>query len=185
MMTPTDDSLRTHVHPVELLYEDHALILDKLRRAEDRIEAEKRGERAYDRDYWVDLTQFLHIYADIEHHAKEEQILFTAMQHEGVAVEGGPIGFMQAEHEEQRALVARMEESSKEGREEETRNAAHAYLQLSRQHIWKENEIVFKLAIKVLPEQVCQDIFHQFDRLEQHHRTRHSQEWLDGLLGRI
>jgi len=185
MMLPTDDSLRTHVHPVELLYEDHSLILSKLRAAEDRIEAERKGRRAYDRNYWVDLAQFLHIFADIEHHAKEEQILFTAMQHEGVIVEGGPIGFMLAEHEEGRALIKRIEEASSEGREEETRNVAQAFIELSRQHIWKENEILFKLAIKVLPEEVCQDVFHQLDRLEAHHRTRHSQTWLDELLRSI
>ncbi len=185
MMTPSHESSRTHVHPVERLHEDHALILDKLRGAEDRIEAERKGNLVFDPTYWVNLAQFLHIFADIEHHAKEEQILFVAMQDEGISVDGGPIGAMLSEHAEHRALIGRIEDASREGREDECRDAVTEYIQLARQHIWKENEILFKMAIKALPEEVCEDIFHQFDRLEADHRTRHSQAWLEKLLREI
>ena len=184
-MTASNESPRVHVHPVEWLIEDHALILDKLRKAEDRIDAESAGERAFEPDYWNRLAEFLHIFADIEHHAREEQILFVAMQKEGVITEGGPIGFMLAEHQEGRALISRIQESAREGREEECRRAAATYVELARQHIWKENEIIFKLAVKVLPEEACEDIFGQFERLEIDHRNHHPEVWLDDLLRSI
>jgi hemerythrin-like domain-containing protein len=54
------------------------------------------------------VIEFLKVFVDKCHHAKEEELLFPALEKAGIAKEGGPIGMMLQEHEEGRNLVKSM-----------------------------------------------------------------------------
>src|SRR5690606_29377030 len=86
------------------------------------------------------------------HHHKEETILFPALEERGIPREGGPIGMMLFEHEEGRSYMRGMVEAlelATEAPQAATpalfQNVA-AYLRLLRQHIQKEDQILFSMA---------------------------------------
>ena len=66
---------------------------------------------------------------------------------------------MLEEHEQGRALIAQMAEGASPHRAAATRR----YVQLLREHIDKENGIVFPLAEAVVEETVMQDLSRKFD----------------------
>lgn len=85
---------------------------------------------------------------------------------------GGPIGMMLVEHEEARAYVKAMADSLARGGEVPNatkRNLvenARAYLRLLRQHISKEDEILFVMADEVLTAEEQQQLLREFEEHE-------------------
>jgi hemerythrin-like domain-containing protein len=122
---------------------EHVLIL----RALDVLEAaaERDGEGQAD-PAWVALTEWLRDFADARHHAKEERLLFPALEAAGVPRPGGPIEVLLEEHEQGRALVGALREAAPAQRPE----LAREYGRLLRAHIAKEDEILFDLADAML-----------------------------------
>jgi len=105
---------------------------------------------------WKQALDFIRHFADQCHHLKEEKILFVALEEHGIPNEGGPIGMMLIEHEEGRAYVRAMFDAL--GKVEAGDASAQAalcdnakqYLRLLREHIQKEDEILFRMADEVL-----------------------------------
>jgi hemerythrin-like domain-containing protein len=119
---------------------------------------------------WKKVLDFARHFADQCHHLKEEKILFPAMEAHGIPNEGGPIGVMLMEHEEGRSHVRSMFaaveliEAKDQGARESLVANARAYLRLLREHIQKEDEILFRIADDVIPAD------------EQHHLLRTFEE---------
>lgn len=97
-------------------------------------------------------VEFIRNYADAWHHAKEEEILFPAMEASGMPREGGPIGVMLHEHVVGRSYVSKISEylgAAATGDSEArllVQRYALAYADLLTQHIQKENGILFNMA---------------------------------------
>src|SRR5262245_29419487 len=108
-------------------------------------------------DCWRKALDFFSHFADQCHHFKEEQVLFPAMEERGIPRDGGPIGMMLMEHEEGRGLVRLMlaaialMETKNEVAKEILIDTAKAYVRLLKEHIQKEDEILFKIADDVIP----------------------------------
>jgi len=108
-------------------------------------------------DSWKEALDFFSHFADRCHHFKEEQVLFPAMEEHGIPKDGGPIGVMLMEHEEGRSHVRSMHaavvaiEAKSEAAKESLLNSARAYLRLLREHIQKEDEVLFRIADDVIP----------------------------------
>jgi hemerythrin-like domain-containing protein len=90
----------------------------------------------------------------------------------GVPKEGGPIGVMLAEHEQGRAFNRGMEaaaramaagDSSQQG--ELVRNAL-GYVSLLRQHIDKEDGVLFPMAEQAIPAAAQEKLAEEFERIE-------------------
>lgn len=91
-------------------------------------------------------------FADKCHHAKEEDLFFPLLKERGIPGEGGPIGVMLHGHDVGRESVRRMREAA-DGESldaAEFSDAAKAFIPLLRQHIFKENNILFRMAANVL-----------------------------------
>jgi hemerythrin-like domain-containing protein len=82
-------------------HEGIMLMLRILGKMCDKLEA---GEPV-DTGHMKSSVEFLKVFADTCHHAKEEERLFPAMERAGIPKEGGPIGVMLQEHEMGRAYV--------------------------------------------------------------------------------
>lgn len=129
----------------ELLMEEHRAIermLNVLGAIANRLSTGKEvapgdPERALD---------FLSGFADKCHHAKEEGHLFPALVAAGLPQEGGPIGVMLAEHEQGRAYIAAMREALTNGDHPAFAEAAQGYATLLRQHILKEDHVLYPMA---------------------------------------
>lgn len=97
------------------------------------------------------LLEFLREYADHDHHAREERVLFPWLSQRGFPPEIGPVAVMLHEHDEGRALLRHLLAASKHIQidadvREEFATHAEAYCRLLYEHIDKENNVLFVLA---------------------------------------
>lgn len=117
--------------------------------------------------HYGEVVYFLKIFADKCHHGKEENYLFEELVAKGMSVEGGPIGVMLAEHTEGREYIAEMSQGYDEKDVERFNKAATLYRDLLRQHIEKENGVLFVMADNMLDEQAQSKMFKQFELFEE------------------
>jgi hemerythrin-like domain-containing protein len=121
---------------------------------------------------WRKALDFFSHFADQCHHFKEEQVLFPAMEEHGIPREGGPIGMMLTEHEEGRSLIKAMlsaiplVEAKNEAAKEILVDKAKAYLRLLKDHIQKEDEILFRIADDVIPSDEQKALLRSFEEHE-------------------
>lgn len=142
-----------------VMVEEHKLILRMIALVEantHRLEAGRFDEWGF----YLDAVDFIRDYADRFHHAKEEDVLFQALVANGMPAQNSPIAAMLMAHDQGRAYVRGMEEGAlKDLAGDRTQTAeivrnAYGYIALLRDHIDKEDNILYKLAERVLPEGV-------------------------------
>ena len=148
----------------DLLNEHEAIlhvftILDKMLTSLDANE-----ER--DLNFADELVHFLTIFADKCHHGKEEGFLFKELEALGVPNQGGPIGVMLQEHVMGRQLIASMREALQGADLEAFKLHAVEYRDLLRQHIQKENNILFQMATRIIPPEAQDQLVAAFERIE-------------------
>lgn len=155
----------------DVLRHEHEAILRML---EATSEVAKRLERS-DRvapETLDGILEFFQLFADRCHHGKEEELLFPLLEKKGMPREGGPIGVMLSEHDEGRALIRQMRDAAKayaHGTAEAGRTwalAARAYASLLAQHIFKENNVLFMMAERLLTDAEQQELAAAFERTE-------------------
>ncbi len=136
---------------VNYLMKEHRLIergLDLLEKSVALIEANQSLPEGFVQ--WV--PDFFMNFADGCHHAKEEDVFFPALKENGIPVEGGPIGVMLYEHELGRDCNRRMREAGESNpfNGSQFSDAAVEFIPLLRQHIFKEDNVLFKMAANVI-----------------------------------
>ncbi|MEM1534002.1 MAG: hemerythrin domain-containing protein [Nitrososphaerota archaeon] len=136
------------------LVADHEVILTALERLEARL-GEMSGRGALDVETINKFLVFARSFIDRCHHGKEERCLFPCMERRGIPREGGPIGVMLYEHESGRRLVREIDELLKSYRMGDTPPEAvfakcEEYIHLLRQHISKENSVLFPMGESVV-----------------------------------
>lgn len=158
------------MHPIDKLMEEHKII----KRAIDILEHMVHLAHSNELDM-VDakqLIEFIKVFADKCHHGKEEGILFPKMVEKGIPKEGGPIGVMLEEHEMGRDAVRRMARGIEliEKGDANGRNifidAALEYINLLRNHIDKEDDILYQMAKNVISVEEFSLINDAFGRVE-------------------
>ena len=143
----------------QALVDEHRLILRMLAVLERNAALTAAG-RYRNYQFYLDAVDFIRNYADRFHHAKEEDVLFTALVANGMPRENSPVAAMLLEHENGREFVRAMEAAAwrgltgEPGQDEAIAANARGYLELLREHIAKEDDILYPLAERVLPEEV-------------------------------
>jgi hemerythrin-like domain-containing protein len=139
-----------------VLTEEHRLILRMIDLAEHNTRLLEQGTFA-DWDFYLDAVDFIRHYADRFHHAKEEDVLFRELVRNGMPEQSSPVAAMLMAHDEGRAFVRGMEEAVRraQGGDAAATQAvaenARGYAALLRDHIDKEDNILYPLAERVLP----------------------------------
>lgn len=152
---------------VERLVAEHDLIertLSLLEKAVARIDAGQPLPEGFPQ--WA--ARFFQQFADQCHHAKEEDVFFPLLKQRGIPEQGGPIGVMLHEHVLGRDCVGRMRDAS-QSQPFDARmfaDAAKQYIPLLRQHIFKENNILFRMAERVMSEADDADVTARFSQVE-------------------
>lgn len=154
----------------QILRQEHDAILRMLEAAEEAARRIDAGS-AVRRETLSGMSEFFRLFADKCHHAKEEDLLFPLLESRGMSRAGGPTGVMMHEHVEGRALVRRMAEASEacnwgEESQKQWAAAARGYIELLRQHIFKENNILFVMAENMLTPEEQEQLAAQFDKAE-------------------
>jgi len=137
------------------------------------------------------LLEFFQLFADRCHHGKEEDLLFPRLMARGMPAQSGPIQVMLAEHDEGRALIRRMKESAEayaQGSPEagqEWAQAAHGYTALLRDHISKENNVLFVMADRLLTGDDQKELSAAFEAVETEKLGPGEHERLHGLMEQL
>ena len=155
----------------ELLMEEHRVIervLNSLEAGADRLES----GQAVRPEFFLSAVDFARGFADGCHHQKEEGVLFKHMEAKGIPVEGGPLGVMLAEHEQGRQYTRALRTAALELQAGDVQASkkivqnARGYVTLLRQHIYKEDNILFPMADRVIPAAQYDDVWEGFERVE-------------------
>lgn len=154
------------MRPTDTLRSEHEVIqrvLNVMERAGSILEA----DGTLPPDTLSSAIDFVRVFADGCHHAKEERTLFPRMREHGIPEEGGPLGVMLQEHDMGRAYIRQLEEAIERDDRAQIIEALRDYVSLLRQHIAKENDVLFPMAEGVLSADEQERIAKDFERSEQ------------------
>jgi hemerythrin-like domain-containing protein len=118
------------------------------------------------------VTQIIRNYADGLHHAKEENLLFPLLGERGMSMQQGPVAVMIHEHTIGREYVKGIVDNLalyKSGMAEaisEIYTNMEGYAELLQNHIGKENNILFRMADRVLSELDQELLLNRFEEIE-------------------
>jgi hemerythrin-like domain-containing protein len=175
---------------IEVLMGEHRLIEQALGSLETYAAQIRRGTPAL-RQVVGDYTAFFQGFADACHHGKEEEILFRRMIERGFPREAGPLAVMYHEHELGRAHVRRLREIAAGPGEAATRETpllldqAEAFVLLLRQHILKEDNILYPMALRLLLAEELEALDAEFEEFDARARTDGSYERLRALADQL
>ncbi|HCV36266.1 MAG TPA: hypothetical protein DF783_05000 [Acidimicrobiaceae bacterium] len=179
-----------HNSPTALLREEHQLIV-AVAGALDRVLSVDTAGGPPGIGTVDACTKFFRNYADACHHAKEENLLFPALEACGMERDTGPIAVMLHEHEQGRALVEAMgqlvERASTGDREADSdlRAAASSFVNLITSHIAKEDGILFEMADQLIQGPACDDLCAAYTDLAEERYEGYSKQDLVDLAGVI
>ena len=150
--------------------------LDVLDAMSARIEGSDKVDEA-DIDQILD---FLRWFADAHHQAKEETILFPALK-SSEASQGRPVEHLSFEHNLERALIEDMEKDLRLRELSQFVSCANRLSSTLRNHIYKEDKILFEVADAVLDPKEDAAVFERLDHFDTPLDKQALEEKLQGL----
>ena len=154
----------------EILKQEHRLIeqvLDCLEEAAVRLDDGEEIEP----DFFIDAAEFVAGFADGSHHRKEEDILFVAMTAKDMPADSGPVAVMLHEHEEGRRLTAAFRSAAEQMKSGDISAAMDViqnvldYVNLLREHIIKEDNVLFPMADQVVTGDDMHEVSLKFEQV--------------------
>lgn len=152
----------------ELLMADHAAV-DKVFAAVEKELARKGGPSP---EVLRGALDFIRNYLDACHNRKEEEHLFPLFEARGLPRYGGPLAVMLNEHKQSRTLLAALgplvdayvagDRSSLPRLE----SGLRAYIGLLKDHIWKENDILYPMGRNLLGPQDDEAVVRGIEQVE-------------------
>ncbi|MEJ2491825.1 MAG: hemerythrin domain-containing protein [Desulfuromonadales bacterium] len=161
--------MKTNV--TQVMVDEHQLILRMIALVEKNTELLEQ-RRFNNWQFYLDAVDFIRHYADLFHHAKEEDVLFIELIKNGMPEKQSPIEAMHMEHDQGRAYVRALEEAAQKalagapGQAAIIAENARGYADLLRGHIEKEDAILYPLAERILPEGVRDRMLEAYAKAE-------------------
>ena len=153
------------------LVDEHKLILRMIALLERNAPRTAAGTYS-NWQFYLDGVDFIRNFADRFHHAKEEDVLFEALVANGMPRQNSPVAAMLLEHDQGRAFVRAMEEAAQaalrgeQGQDNAIAANALGYLELLREHIAKEDDILYPLAERLIPDTLRDGIIAAYNAAE-------------------
>lgn len=159
------------MRPTEILENEHRVI-EQVLSCLEKIADQGLAQGKLDEMSARQALDFFQTFADGCHHGKEENHLFPLMEAKGFPRQGGPTGVMLHEHEEGRQHIRAMREAlaaaGQESALREFARHAHGYVDLLRQHIFKEDQRLFPMANQVFSAEDQARLLDRFAHVENH-----------------
>ncbi|MDO8638058.1 MAG: hemerythrin domain-containing protein [Candidatus Daviesbacteria bacterium] len=174
----------------EQLKEDHQgvkLALSILEKINLKL---KKGENV-NLKHLEQLLEFIRVFVYKCHHGKEEDLLFPAMEKAGVPNEGGPISMMLEEHNLGRNYVKNFAKAIEEYKIGDPRAAkqiiknTNGYITLLKEHIDKEDNILYMIADAHLSVKTQKDLLEKFEIIENEKVGRGKHEEFHKMLNNL
>jgi len=160
--------------PAEILEDEHKLIIRVVDALKVFAENMEDGWEV-DEETLVDIIEFMRVFAQKWHHAKEEDALFPALVKRGVPRVGCPLVQLKNEHEKSNNYVAELVQSMElyrrsgvEGWTDVIQGLKNLYLYYPN-HIWKEENMLFPLTNRLLLPEDQQQLLAEFERIDELH----------------
>ena len=172
---------------IDLLMAEHRLI-ERVLEALEIAAGHLAQQHAVRPGFFLDAADFIAGYADGCHHHKEEDVLFGAL---GGPETGGVVEMMLDEHRQARALTKGMREAARrlESGDESARgrlvSAARQYVALLRDHIEKEDEMLFPMAEELLSAEEQNQVTSGIERIEREEETTGAPQKFRALAERL
>jgi hemerythrin-like domain-containing protein len=144
--------------------QDHRIILRSLDVLEQMVIRLENGEQIDANDVHT-LLHFLHAFADELHHLKEESALFPELMRTSHP-QGGPLRHMLFEHDQERSLVGGLEDALRAKKNIEFILFANRLSSRVRNHIQKEDSILFPLAEALLSKKQDEKVVSEIAKFE-------------------
>jgi hemerythrin-like domain-containing protein len=176
--------------PLTILMDEHRLI-EKVLGSLETLAIEVEGGLALERPVAREYADFLRGFADAWHHGKEEDILFRRMVERGFSEESGPVAVMLQEHRQGRALVGTIASvgagaGSVSPAEATTfLSSALGFVPLLRQHIQKEDNILYPMSERVLSSAEFEVMLGDFAAFEAKAGADGTRDRLEALAERL
>lgn len=157
---------------VEILMQEHRNI-ERVVEALETAAAHLARGTAVRPAFFSEAAGFFADYADGVHHAKEEGVLFGAIARSGMPASEGPIPVMLEEHVEARSRTRALRRAAKKLEEgdatagREVVSTAMSYAALIRDHIAKEDEVLFPMAAQLMAPETEAEVVAGMTRVEQ------------------
>jgi hemerythrin-like domain-containing protein len=173
-----------------VLRDEHRLILG----VADALEAmlnKTAGGAASDLDALSDCVTFFRLFADACHHAKEEDLLFPELESAGLPHDDGPIAVMLDEHRRGRLFVKAMAEAhpgvraGDAGAQATFERNARGYIDLIRNHITKEDNVLFMMADHLVHGATCRQLCGAYERADGRMFEERTKAQLEALAARL
>ena len=175
---------------IDVLMQEHRLIervLDALEIAAGHLDRSHPVPAAF----FLEAADFIAGFADGCHHRKEEGVLFGAMIESGVPSGGGVIDMMLEEHEQGRALTralrdaARRLEAGDPAARAQVVSNVRGYVALLRDHIAKEDEMLFPMADEMISPARHESVMEGFERVEREETGEGAPEKFHALAAKL
>lgn len=141
----------------QILSEEHKSILKVISALEKEC-GELQTSQKINADFFTQAIDFIRNYADKFHHAKEEDILFVEFCKDAHKAPCNPVDQMLFEHKQGREYVKNMESALGENNIENVIKNGNDYADLLKNHIFKEDTILYPMIDEVLDEKTQQAI---------------------------
>ena len=174
----------------EILRHEHDAVVKMLGFTHDLADRLDHGQRASP-DVLDKVLEFFRVFVDQCHHSKEEDLLFPLIEAKGLPRAGGPLGVMLSEHEEGRKWIKEMTQAAEdyrlsvEGSGCRWASALRAYAHLLLAHLYKENNVLFVMADRMLTADEQAGLVKGFEKLEVEKIGVGRHEQIHGLMAEL
>ena len=158
-------------HAIDTLMNEHQVILSVLGSLEKYVSQAQQGANL-DRNILGDYVEFFRNFADKCHHGKEEELLFRKMNNYGFSNDAGPLYVMLSEHVQGRnhvralAAIAAGEGPVSSTDQAQAIHHALGFIPLLRNHIAKEDQILYPMALQYIPAEEMDRLNEAFESFE-------------------
>jgi hemerythrin-like domain-containing protein len=153
------------MHPIATLLDEHRTILRVL--AEMEQECGRLTGDAPLVPFWQRTLRFLEVFDEQLHHDKEEGLLFPALEAAGLSPQSGPTAVLRSEHGRCRLWRQGIEQAIERNDSLRLLGAVQGFVDLQRQHVLKENQILFPLARQLLSVEVFERMARAFQERDE------------------
>jgi len=156
---------------IDVLMQEHRVIERVLNALESAAYQIEHGQPIRPQ-FFLEAADFVTGFADGCHHRKEEGVLFSTMIENGAMGCGGAIDMMLQEHAQARTYTRALRDAATRLERGEADAgpkvvaSAKRYVALLRDHIAKEDEMLFPMAAELIPSDRDEEVLARFARVE-------------------
>lgn len=163
------------MYATEILKQEHRVI-ERMLSVLEEVARRLQGGGHLDEDVFPQILEFMNIFADVCHHAKEEAELFPVLSQSGIDSEGGLVAALEDEHETVRKIARQMRANWENSDQGESAFAISSeileYVKLLAQHIEKEDVALFPLTDRMLTPKQQMELAYRFEEVEDEEACR-------------